>query len=168
MESSPADISGASSKMAVPLNWVAMPTSSSRAPRDWAGQRACITFCFAVGQTGSALETARFEHSGGTKGAGVNVIQQLFCVVRLTQPLLTKAVTSRASGEGAAPQIRCEDGSWLVLRGLFPTRHIADGSVSSSMLGLLFSELASVSSSVFMDKPNRCEPDGLQRYCENE
>jgi hypothetical protein len=57
MESSPADMRGASSETAVPVMWVVMPTRSLC--RTWDGVRlcACAIPCCAEGRTGCVLES---------------------------------------------------------------------------------------------------------------
>jgi len=55
-ESSPADMSGTSGEMAVPVSWVVMPTSSSRRPWGEAGG-VCVRLIlfFAIRQTGGVM-----------------------------------------------------------------------------------------------------------------
>ena len=56
-ESSPADMRGASSEMAEPVSWVAMPTRSLCRTWDGARLRACAIPCHAEGRTGCVLES---------------------------------------------------------------------------------------------------------------
>lgn len=96
-ESSPADMSGASSVVVVPVSWVAVLTRSLRSSRNQGGS--CVsTLVGAEGRTGGALETTRLLLAGVAREA-MDARTRSICQRALPRPFLCGAIASKIKWE---------------------------------------------------------------------